>query len=247
MKKIVAISDLQVPLHDKRAVDNVAAFIKAYKPDTVVSVGDEADFTGISRWAHGTPLQFETNLHKEREATVAVLEKLKVEHVIRSNHTDRLFNTIKMRVPEFRHLPELELSTFLKFDELGITYHQKPYELAPGWVLAHGDEGSISQKPGQTALSLAEKFGKSVICGHTHRMGVTHRTFSVAGKPTLTLWGMEVGNLMDMRKATYLKAGSGNWQQGFGLLTVDGRKVTPTLVPIHTDGTFVVDGKRFGK
>lgn len=246
MKKIVAISDLQVPLHDKRAVANVAAFIRAYKPDLVVSVGDEADFTGISRWAHGTPLQFETNLHREREDTIRVLEQLRVQHVIRSNHTDRLFNTIKMRVPEFRHLPELRLPTFLRFDDLGITYHETPWELAPGWVLAHGDEGSLSQKPGLTALGLAEKFGKSVLCGHTHRIGLTHRTFSVSGKPTLTLWGMEVGNLMDMRKASYLKAGSGNWQQGFGLLTVDGTKVSPQLVPIHKDGTFVVDGKRFG-
>lgn len=243
MKRIVCVSDLQVPHHDQRAVTALANYIHQTKPDMVVSVGDEADFTGISRWASGTPLQYETNLHQEREATVRVLAQLGVQHVIRSNHTDRLFNTIKMRVPEFRHLPELTLPTFLRFDELGIEYHTKPWELAPGWMLAHGDEGNLSQTGGMTALNLAKRFGKSVVCGHTHRQGLLHHTEAVAGNPTRTLWGLEVGNLMDMRKATYLKGGYGNWQKGFGLLTVDGKHVTPHLVPMRADGSFLLDNR----
>ena len=86
-----------------------------------------------------------------------------------------------------------------------------------------------------------------MVCGHTHRMGLLHKTEAYAGKPTRTLWGMEIGNLMDMKQASYLKAGYGNWQQGFGILSVDGTKVHPQLVPIHKDGTFVVEGKVWGK
>ncbi len=33
MKRIAVISDLQVPFHDERAVKNVAAFIRKWKPD----------------------------------------------------------------------------------------------------------------------------------------------------------------------------------------------------------------------
>lgn len=243
MKTYVIVSDLQVPLHSKTHVSALANYIAKTKPDEVISVGDEADFTGISRWAHGTPLQYETNLHKEREATIEVLKLLRVTQMVRSNHTDRLFNTIKMRVPEFRHLPELDLANFLRLDTLGITYHRQPAEIAPNWILAHGDEGNLSQQGGTTALNLAKRFGKSVVCGHTHRMGLTHHTEAVAGKPTRTIWGMEVGNLMDMRKATYLKGGYGNWQQGFGILYVDSSKVTPVLVPMRPDGSFTVEGK----
>lgn len=247
MKAIVCISDLQVPFHDKRAVANVASFIKAFKPDTVVSVGDEMDFQTISKWAHGTPLEYERTIARDRDATVQVLEDLRVEHVIRSNHTDRLFNTVMLRAPGLLSLPELELQNFLRFPELGITYHKKPYELAPNWLLMHGDEGNLSQNGGTTALNLAKKTGYSVVCGHTHRMGLTHHSEGVGGKNTRTLWGMEVGNLMDAKQASYLKGGINNWQQGFGILWVDGRAVTPQLVPVSPNGTFTVAGKLWGK
>jgi len=111
----------------------------------------------------------------------------------------------------------------------------------------HGDEGNISQNGGTTALNLAKKTGKSVVCGHTHRMGLVHHTESFSGVPTRTLWGMEVGNLMDAKQASYLKAGISNWQQGFGILWVDGKTVVPQLVPIARDGSFFAEGKVWGK
>ncbi len=247
MKLIVCVSDLQVPYHNKRAVANVASFIKAVKPDTVVSVGDEMDFQTISRWSMGTPLEYERSINRDRNSTVEILESLKVEHVIRSNHTDRLFNTVMMRAPGLISLPELELPNFLKFPDLGITYHSKPYELAPNWLLMHGDEGNVSQNGGQTALNLAKKTGYSVVCGHTHRMGLMHHSEGVAGINTRTVWGMEVGNLMDAKQASYLKGGISNWHQGFGVLWVDGKKVTPQIIPIEKDGSFTFLGKVWGK
>jgi hypothetical protein len=61
----------------------------------------------------------------------------------------------------------------------------------------------------------------------------------VNGHITRTLWGFEVGNLMDMRQAKYAK--THNWQKGFGLLYVDGKDVTPVPVPIH-NRSFMVEG-----
>jgi len=55
MKRTVVVPDLQVPLHDEVAVNNVARFIKAYRPDSVLTLGDEADFTEIGRWSEGKP------------------------------------------------------------------------------------------------------------------------------------------------------------------------------------------------
>lgn len=243
MKQIVMVPDLQVPMHSQKHVDSLSNYIALNKPAEVISVGDEADFTGISRWADHTPLMYETNLHKEREATIAVLKQLGVTQMVRSNHTDRLFNTIKMKAPQFRHLPELDLAKFLRLEELGITYHRKPAEIAPGWILAHGDEGNLSQQGGMTALNLAKRFGKSVVCGHTHRAGLVHHTEAVNGKQTRTLYGLEVGHAMDMRKATYLKGGYGNWHQAFGILWVDGNRVTPQLVFMREDASFTIDGK----
>ncbi len=114
MKVKVIVSDLQVPYHDKRAVANVAKFIKAFKPDDVVSVGDEMDMQTISRWSMGTPMEYERSIGRDRDATVQVLEDLQVTHMTRSNHTDRLYNTIMKRAPGLMGAPEFELENFLR-------------------------------------------------------------------------------------------------------------------------------------
>lgn len=247
MKTIVCVSDLQIPYHDKRAVDNLAKFIKSYKPTEVVSVGDEMDMQTISKWAKGTPLEYERSIAKDRDETTRVLEALKVKHIIRSNHTDRLFNTVMLRAPGLLGLPELDLPNFLRLGDIGATYHSNPYELAPNWLLMHGDEGSMNTTGGLTALGLAKRAGKSVVCGHTHRMGLSHYTQSYTGGTPKTVWGMEVGNLMNYKQAKYVKGGLFTWQQGFGILYVDGNTVTPSLIPIKKDGTFIVEGKVWGR
>ena len=138
-------------------------------------------------------------------------------------------------------MPELELENFLKLPQLGITYHKEPFELAPNWLLVHGDESNVQPTAGATALGLAKRSGMSIVCGHTHRMGLTHYTTGWSGK-TRTVWGMEVGNLMDYKHARYIKAGLFTWNKGFGLLHVDGQTVMPQLVPI-VNNSFTVDGR----
>ena len=46
--KIVIVSDLQVPFHSPKMVKNLATFIRKFKPDEVLCVGDEMDFNTIS-------------------------------------------------------------------------------------------------------------------------------------------------------------------------------------------------------
>lgn len=245
MKKIVIISDLQVPYHDPAKVAALSRFIKAYKPDDVVSVGDEIDFPTISRWTKGTYMEHERTIGKDRDITCSVLESLKVKNMVRSNHTDRLFNSVMTRLPGLSGAPELSLQNFLRLKDLGITYHPVGYAVAPGWTVLHGDEGNISQQAGTTALNLAKRIGKSVVCGHTHRAGLIPHTESFNGRLVRRIYGMEVGHLMDQKKALYLKAGYANWTPAFGILSVDGNNVYPQVVPF-VGNTFVVDGKVWG-
>ena len=69
------------------------------------------------------------------------------------------------------------------------------------------------------------------MCGHTHRLGLQHDTVGFYGK-TQTLFGLEVGHMMDIKQASYLTSGTANWQQGIGILIQDGKKVSPYTVPI---------------
>ena len=245
MKKIVVISDLQVPYHDERAVRNVAAFIRRFKPDQVITIGDEIDLPQISRWTEGTPGWFEQSLGSDRDATVEILWDLQVTDMIRSNHTDRLYNVIMKKIPAFLALPELKFEKFMKLDTLGIKFHRKPLEFAPDWISIHGDEGSVKPTPGLTALDSARKHGKSVVCGHTHRAGQSAFTEASGGVLGRVLRGVEVGNLMDFKKAGYTK-GVANWQQAFAVFYVDKKTVTNTIIHIEKDGSFVFEGKRYG-
>jgi predicted phosphodiesterase len=245
MERIVIVSDLQIPYHDPKAVHNLIDFIKRYKPDRVVSIGDEMDLPQVSKWEKGRMGEYAGTIGKDRDATVKILEQLRVTDVIRSNHTDRLFNYIASYAPGLYGIPELQFENFLRLPELGITYWRKPMPIAPNWVAVHGDHGRISQVAGQTALKQALQHGKSLVCGHTHRLGVSSITEASGGIVGRIITGLEVGNLMDFKKAHYTH-GSANWQQGFGLLYVDGRNVTPVAVPVAKDGSFIVEGKRYG-
>ena len=245
MRRIWLISDLQVPFHDVRAVDAVAQCITDLKraDDIVVTVGDEQDFQTISRWAQGTALEWERSIGNDRDTTVQVLRDLQVQHMIRSNHTDRLYHSVMKRLPGLLGLPELELENFWRLPELGIQFHKHGYRIPKtDWIVLHGDEAGTSQVAGQTAAGLVRKVGLSVACGHTHRLGLQPYTTSVGGKLTRTLWGMEVGNLMDMSKATYAK--THNWQQGFAVLYQDGSRTTPVPIPI-INRSFVIEGEQY--
>lgn len=236
---------MQIPYHDERAVRNVASFIRRFKPDQVITIGDEIDLPQVSRWTEGTPGWFEQTLGSDRDATVEILWDLQVTDMIRSNHTDRLYNVIMKKIPAFLALPELKFEKFMKLDELGIKFHRKPLEFAPDWIAIHGDEGSVKPTPGLTALEAARRHGKSVVCGHTHRAGQSAFTEASGGVLGRVLRGVEVGNLMDFKKAGYTK-GVANWQQAFAVFYVDKKTVTNTIVHIEKDGSFVFEGKRYG-
>jgi len=249
IKRWLVISDLQVPFQLDSAVKNVIKLARREKFDSVLVVGDEIDFQSISKWSEGTPLAYSEDLHADRELCKQILwdigEYSPQMHIIRSNHTDRLYNTL-LKVPGLINLPELQYPAFMGFEQMGMTYHRKAYEFHPGWVLCHGDEGNMSQHAGITALNLAKKFGKSVLAGHSHRLGMSAYTEGVNGH-TRALYGIEVGNLMDRKKAGYIRYNSANWQNGMCIMESAGKTLTPTLVPIDPkDGSFTALGRYYG-
>lgn len=140
---------------------------------------------------------------------------------------------------------EFNLDKLLDFQQYNFTLLPDFYQVAPGWLTTHGHRGGIrlTQKAGQTALGAAIRFGQSVVMGHTHRLAAASHSYGV-GNNVSTLWGIEVGNLMDYRKAQYLNGAAPNWQKGFVILDVARTKVQPTLVDMK-GRSFQVDGKEY--
>ncbi|OHT67802.1 metallophosphoesterase family protein [Mycobacteroides chelonae] len=248
-KRIVVISDTQIPYDDRKALKAVIRFIGDFQPDEVIHIGDLMDFPQPSRWNKGTRGEFEGSVFADcSQCKMRFLEPLRAVYsgpvgVHEGNHDLRAREYLAKYAPALAESGAFNLETLLEFEKYDVTLLPDFYDVAPGWLTTHGHRGqiSLSRIAGNTALNAARKIGKSIVMGHTHRMGIGSETKGFNGKITSLFTGMEVGNLMNMKQAEYLKGGTGNWQQGFGLLTVDGDHVKAEAIPI-LKGKFSVDG-----
>lgn len=249
-KRIVIVSDSQIPFDDRKALKAVVKFIGDYRPDEVIHIGDLMDFPQPSRWNKDTAGEFEGSVFADVEqAKARFLGPLREVYdgpvgVHEGNHDERPRTYLAKYAPALAESGAFNIETLLDFDGFGIRLLPEFYKVGPDWITTHGHRGqiSLSRIAGNTALNAAKKFNTSVVMGHTHRMGISSHTSGYGGTVSKTVTGMEVGHLMNMRLAQYLKGGTGNWQQGFGLLTIDGQHVKAETVPIHR-GRFTVDGR----
>lgn len=209
METYVVLSDLQIPYHDDKATSAVMEFISDFDPHKLYCVGDELDSPGVSRWKKGLAGEYIGDLQDQIDQAHSILSAFRTvlgegkDFIIqRSNHGDRIKNYVERYAPGLSSLRGLSYSDLLGLDELGIEFRQSITDIAPGWVMAHGDESGMNRTAGGTALGLARKIGKSVVCGHcfddkteilTDTGWKTHSELSV-GTKVLTM-NKESGNL----------------------------------------------------
>jgi hypothetical protein len=246
MRSVVIIPDIQCPWEDPIILNKFIKFLGDYKPEKVASVGDFTDCTALGRWVNGSVGEYSGGLQAEFDRSCMWLGRIRAavgdaEFIMqRSNHADRLQKWLQTKGAAVHDLRDLTIERQLNLKDYGVSYHKGDTIVAPGWLIKHGDEGSLSQIGGQTAALLAQRHGMNVVCGHTHRGGIV----PVRQGWIATLWGMEVGCFMDVKKADYMKAPSG-WTNGFGILQV-GQDNRTFAQYIHVvDRGFVVDGKRY--
>lgn len=251
-KTIVIMPDLQAPLHDRDLLDKFVDFLDDFQPSELAQTGDFTDSTEISRWVRGKKPEFAGDLQGGFDSAMDVLDLIRQVfdgrfRIVRSNHDDRLELYIEGCGPglNFRDLTFEKQMHFVDFDVEFI--RDGVVELTEDWIMGHGDEGSMSPQAGKTAFGLAKnKFGVNVVCGHTHRAGITTESYGYNGSIKRTLTGLEVGHFMDMKVADYLKKAGGhaNWQQAFGVLETINGKTFPTLIPVH-QGNFAFEGQMY--
>jgi predicted phosphodiesterase len=251
MKRIVVLSDIQHPYEDRRLVRSVIKFIGEYQPDEVVQIGDLMDFPQPSRWSKDTAAEFQGSVFEDSKYAIdRFLKPLRAVYdgpvgVLEGNHDERPRVYLARYAPALAESRAFHMDTLLRFDEFGVQWLPDFYDIAPGWVATHGHKGGIriTQDAGKTALNAAVRFGKSVVMGHTHRMALVPKTFGYNADQE-TLYGFEVGNMMNMGLAQYLKGSTANWQQGFGVIHTEGNYVNAQAVKIE-NSKFMVDGTVF--
>jgi hypothetical protein len=224
------------------------SYIHATKPDAVHVIGDFMDYPQPSRWSKDTRAEFEGSVFRDSETGKRLLGDLRKGYdgpvtFTEGNHDANPRRYLTKWAPALAESKAFNVETLLDFDAHGVELVEAFHPIAPGWIATHGHLGVRSTlTPGGSALKYVKKLGKSVVQGHVHRLGLMPETTGTTAGHSIR-WGMEVGHVMDMRKAVYLSHVTANWQPGFGMLHVEGKKVRPEIVPMDNNGTFLADGK----
>ena len=211
--KVVFVSDIHAPFHDKNAVKACLSFVKWWKPDEVIFMGDVVDFYAVSSFDKDPARR--NKLQEEIDAGVEILRafckaapKAKMK-LLKGNHEHRLQRYLWRKAPELASLRSNSVPVQLKLDELGIKYVESGKIVIKQTIIKHGNV--VRKFSAYSAKGEFESCGVSGVSAHTHRMGQFFHTHE-GGKFT---W-MEIGCLSDT-ELEYMEGKVANWQQGFAL------------------------------
>lgn len=241
---VVQVPDIHVPDHHERGVQNLIQFIGDQQPAAVIMTGDFLDCLSVARWSADTLLEAGSFFQKEVDEGRRLLGDLRAVYdgpvsFLPGNHEDRLSKWGATRGKGVFGLRALTIPSLLDFDGFGIETPGAPFEFAKGVVAIHGEK--LGAKAGMSVSKEMDRFGCSVVMGHCHRLAVTFRR-----QGDRCTFGVEGGHLMDQRKAGYLSYGLADWQMGFSVVEVSGRRITPAVVPVASDGSFTFQGDQWG-
>lgn len=248
-KLIVVLADLQVPYHDPAYVKVMSKFVKdmrnspKYRKVEIGQIGDLQDQPEVGRWNKGAAGEYSGTFWAGVRETRRIIDLFQFDWIKIGNHDRRVEDYIAKYAPALGgEDSEWNLDSLFQVPKRTKLYRQ-PFEMAPGWVAAHGDEGAMSPIAGRTAFNLTNRWDASVVCGHTHRAGTVSATIGLGDDNRRRITGMEVGNGMLESSATYIKSGAPNWQKAFGVFVVDRGRTYDHLVMMHPDCSFTWDGK----
>lgn len=195
------------------------------QPDAVVLNGDLADCYALSKYSkdarHKGPLSAERRhmaeyLHQLHGAFGGRILETNANHS--GNGTEsRWWRYLSERIPEMLEMPEVVQA--LDYRKVWHPSWSRVelvdmHTICPGLIVLHGDV--VRSHAAYSARGMLEKWRHSLICGHTHRIGMYgYRVPAVAEKREHQMRAWENGCLCRL-DAPYLA--TTNWQQAFSIV-----------------------------
>jgi metallophosphoesterase superfamily enzyme len=230
-KKILVISDLQMPFQHQDALAFLKAVKKKYKPSHVVNIGDVTDSYCLTAWQKDPDFISANDEIQQMLAGVKELAKMfpKMD-VLTSNHDLRLQRAAKRAGIPKHFIKDYHQwmgcpKTWVFHDELEID----------GVLYTHGDE--VGAGGMNASLKRAMHYGKSSVSGHLH----TQANINYFANRDKLIFGMQVGCLID-RKALAFAYAKSNLKKPVLTVGIIDRGV-PFLVPMLLDD----NGRWIGK
>lgn len=227
----------------------VRDFIKSYKPNKVIILGDFMDVASLSAWDYdkkrimeGKRFMAEVALANEELDFLQSCVKDKEDPIfyIEGNHEDRV-NRYLDKNPEMEGM--IEIPQQLKLKERGIQWF--PYVNQDKKPLKVGDmyfiHGMYTNQ--YHANKHLQKLGCNVCYGHTHNSQSAMQ--NMAFQKSYMAYGL--GTLGD-KSPDYLRGKPGNWLNQFALFEWDTENGHFNLYPVNViNGKFQWNGKQYGK
>ena len=220
----VHYGDIHFPHHDPRALTIRNKVLDFLSPEVVVDHGDTLDCEAISKYpkdpAHRVSLASEIAMASSDFGIVHSITPSARHLWFEGNHEDRL-KRLLWKAADSRDLGEVlgleGVSDHLRWGNLlgldGLGWESTPY---PGHVLLfdkmmliHGN--TVRTQSAYSARAEYDRYGKSGLSGHTHRLGSYYRR----DYNGVHSWH-ELGMLGRIRNDYVAHA---NWQQGLGVIT----------------------------
>jgi predicted phosphodiesterase len=241
MKTWVVMNDIQIPFQDTPVLDLVLSFIDDLKPYGVVLNGDIVDCYELSTYDKNplTKASFQAEITGAGKL-LARLAKVTKERVwIGGNHEDRLRRYL------WRNAPALGLDADQQFHEwfhlADHGFQWKPYGAymkLGKLVLTHGS--MVRTHSAYTAKCHFEKYGASVMIGHTHRLGIYYRT-NASG-----VYAAYENGCLCRLDPEYAQCP--DWQQGFSVVHVESNGYFHVQqIPVLRRRTFFYGAQVWGK
>lgn len=214
MKVWVVVNDIQFPFHDEFVLNLVLSFIQDLKPYGVILNGDIIDCYQMSEFSKD-PLEKSDVVLEQRlvRGLMSTLAKCTKERWwLGGNHEDRVRRYIWNHAPKFAGLEEMTFQSLFHTRDYGFQWKEYGGHVYLGKLMV--THGSLVRKhSADSAQGHMEKYGTSILHGHTHRLGVYFKR-DVRGVHA----AYENGCLCSLNPEYDHYP---NWQQGFSVVHVD--------------------------
>ena len=221
-------SDFHFGCHDEASISIFLATVAELQPKIIVLNGDTMDMLAISRYPkdikkHWSLLDERKAYHQFLDALISVSNGAKIYETV-SNHSGQSIDGrwrryLSDRLGELGCLPDIVDK--LSYQNIFMGEYQNHVEHVDyvdlnGLVVTHGT--TVRAAGGASAKGEIEKWGTSILHGHTHRIGQTlKRIPAIGNRGEKQIVGIESGCLCDLSPAYGVAC---NWNQGFGIVAL---------------------------
>jgi hypothetical protein len=238
----LVIGDMHFGSEDWDVLNIFLKTVEEIKPSTIILNGDTLDMFSISRYPKD--IRFKSSLFDEREQYHKFLKML---HNVTSSYSSDIFETnsnhsgdglegrwwryLSDRIGELAEIPEIKdklsyESIFYPTAKWNRTKLVDYVEIVPGFIVMHGDV--VRRHGGYSARGLFEKWFTSIMCNHTHRIGMTSQRIPSIGTQKEQIVRVYENGCACSLKPVY--ASAANWQNAFSIINYSDKEAAVETV-----------------